>query len=414
MPVYRHDLVEIKSPKIDQNGYLVADAFPTKTGVFKYVKPDGTITHELRHEDDVFKPESLNSLKNRPIVDEHSGLLNSNNTRGQDRGHVGESIERLDNHVKANLIVTDSALIEKMQGGKRELSCGYTADVIPQVGVTPNGQKFDHRQTNIIYNHLAVVHQGRAGPTAQIHLDSQDAASFEFSPEPQKQDNQNPDGAKTMTIKQTLNAVTHGDFRQDEMTVEYSEDSSAVVDSVISRLNQSNAQIKVLQDAGHTLKKEKEKVEGERDQAKKDLENKKDDHAQLDQLADERADIKGVANYLKVEKFDGKSNTEIKAMIVSKHNPDLKLDGLSEGNIEGRYDMIVETIKSDLKSKNQNMELGRITSPNVAKNDAATEPVQDFRQDGINKGKLSHGLTEAQAKAAHAKYDENQRLKQAG
>ncbi len=90
----RHDLVEISAPKLDQNGYLVADAFPTRTGVFKYVKADGTITRELRAPEEVFRPESLESLKHRPIIDEHpeTGPADASNTGRLSVGHVGEQV----------------------------------------------------------------------------------------------------------------------------------------------------------------------------------------------------------------------------------------------------------------------------------------------------------------------------------
>lgn len=183
---YRHDLVEIQSPTMDQNGYLVADAFPTRAGVFKYVKADGSISLELRHPDDVFAPASLNSLKHRPIVDEHpdGGPMNSVNTRGLGVGHVGEQVSRSGNHVKANVVITDVKMIAKMQGkggqAKRELSCGYTADVVDETGIW-EGQPYNARQTNIVYNHLASVWKGRAGSSAQIHLDGEDAVSDSFN-----------------------------------------------------------------------------------------------------------------------------------------------------------------------------------------------------------------------------------------
>ena len=38
-----------------------------------------------------------------------------------------------------------------------------------------NGEPFDFRQTNIRYNHLAIVDEARAGPEARIVLDGEDA-----------------------------------------------------------------------------------------------------------------------------------------------------------------------------------------------------------------------------------------------
>ncbi|MCK5641295.1 MAG: DUF2213 domain-containing protein [Gammaproteobacteria bacterium] len=253
MMVSRHDLVEIRSPKIDQNGYLVADAFPTKTGVFKYVKPDGSITRELRHPDDVFRPDSMESLKNRPIVDEHpdGGPMTAENTQRLSVGHVGEQIGKQDDHVKANLVVTDAAMIAKMQGKngqkKNQLSCGYTADVIEESG-TFKGQKYDHRQTNIVYNHLASVWKGRAGPTAAIHLDAEDAVSDAFDlsirePEVIKDDPKSIKDEEAMTIKLKREAVSHGDYRQDAFEIKYDKESEDAVTALTSKLDAANRHI---------------------------------------------------------------------------------------------------------------------------------------------------------------------------
>lgn len=51
---------------------------------------------------------------------------------------------------------------------------GYTVDLVPETG-TYNGEPYDYMQTNIRYNHLAIVDEARAGPEARIALDGEDA-----------------------------------------------------------------------------------------------------------------------------------------------------------------------------------------------------------------------------------------------
>lgn len=404
---YRHDLVEISAPTIDQNGYLVADAYPTKTGVFSYRRPDGSIRRELRHEDDVFDPASLKSLANRPIVDEHpDSPMHSGNTRFLTRGHVGESIERVGDHVKATLVVTDKELIDKMQGkGKRQLSCGYSADVVDGEGVH-NGEKYDCRQTNIRYNHLAAVWKGRAGPTAQIHLDADDAVVEDLhvpdSKIDNKQDHDNPAGDSPMTIKRKLAAVTHGAFKQDSIEITYEDASSAVVDQLIARLDDSNAAVSLIQDKYDASEKAQKKVEGERDQLAEDAKKKDTDHAKLDAMADERAELKGVAAHMGVKGYSSMSNGEIKRAVVAVKNPKLKLDDLSDENVDGRFGMICDGIREE----NKNLEsLAALKAMTAARNDGDIDPEnaeQSPRQKMHADMADMHGKSEAEVRTGWA------------
>lgn len=446
---FRHDLVEISPSKIDQNGYLVADAFPTRPGVFKYVKPDGTTTRELRHPDQVFDSASLNSLKHRPIIDEHpdGGPADSHNTKSLSVGHVGEQVVQADSHVKANLIITDARMIEKMMGSsgkprKLELSCGYSADVVEDSG-TYRGEKYDHRQTNIVYNHLASVWKGRAGPTARIHLDSEDAvveglsvdSDYPNNPggkeeelsaligklvkEGKTQDqaiaiaheklgiSRKKDMEDIMTIKRRLEAVSHGDFRQDAIEISYDKETESTVDALVNRLDQSNAQIKILQDKYEGSEGARKKAEGERDQTKTDLEKaKKDDGidpVKLDEMAAERADVLGVAGHKGVKDIVGKSNAQLKAAVVQIDNPKLKMDGLDPMIIEGRYGAICDGIVAENKGLQSLAQLRKTTTADP-KNDVDPNKLDPSPRQKLMKDQASmHGKTEAQVKEDWAK-----------
>ncbi len=408
---YRHDLVQISEPKIDQNGYLIADAFPTRAGVFKYVKPDGSITSELRHEDDVFKPESLNSLKHRPVVDQHPsvGALDAGNTSRLAVGHVGESVERSGEHVKANVIVTDERLIAKMMGkgdrpAQRELSCGYSCDVEETSG-TYKGQTYDRRQTNIVYNHLASVQNGRAGPTAQIHLDAEDAVSdiFELrTPEPAKP--ATPHGDPPMTIKRKLQAVTMGKqdtetaYRADAMDIAFDEKAEPVVTQLTDQLDKANAHMELMQEKLDAVHGAKSKAEGERDQLEDDKKKKQKDHAEIDKMADVRADLKGVAAHLGVKDYADKSNVEIMGLVVAHRNPDLKLDDLSEGNIEGRFGAICDGIKQEHKGLESLAALKSATGPATREDVDPSKTQPSPRVGMIEDVQDMHGKTEAEVK----------------
>jgi hypothetical protein len=54
-----------------------------------------------------------------------------------------------------------------------EVSMGYTAEVVPEKGIAPDGQHYDAVQRNIRFNHMALLPQGhaRAGSGARLRLD---------------------------------------------------------------------------------------------------------------------------------------------------------------------------------------------------------------------------------------------------
>jgi hypothetical protein len=73
-------------------------------------------------------------------------------------------------HVAGRMVVHDEPTIAAMKAGKRQVSCGYECDLVEEPGVAPDGQRFDAYQTNIVYNHVAIVDVGRAG-TARVRMD---------------------------------------------------------------------------------------------------------------------------------------------------------------------------------------------------------------------------------------------------
>lgn len=163
--------------KITEEGYIKGRAIVTRCGVFLYKNADGSVRKELRHPDDVKEIESLESMKMIPIVDGHptERLVDASNAKRLAVGYTGETVEEEYPNIIANMVITDRNVVEKIKDKKKnELSLGYTVDLIPEGGIY-HGEPYDFRQTNIRYNHLALVDEARAGPQARIVLDGQDA-----------------------------------------------------------------------------------------------------------------------------------------------------------------------------------------------------------------------------------------------
>ena len=169
----RFDIGTLASPTLMPNGSLIVDAKLTRTGVFKYANPDGSERLEYRPESAVFDEASLATFPFTSVTNNHPDkMVTPETANAVTVGVVAGSVRKLDNHVAAQLIVYDAKAISDIRAGKRELSCGYTADVDDTPGVSPSGERYDSSQSNIVINHVAIVDVGRAGPEAKIHMDS--------------------------------------------------------------------------------------------------------------------------------------------------------------------------------------------------------------------------------------------------
>lgn len=361
---FRVDKAPIIDHKLDDNGYLTVNAFATRAGVFVYRKPDGSVTRELRHPDEVFSNDSLNTLRMKPVVDNHprGGRVTSENTRHLAIGWSGESPLRADNdHVAVRLQITDSEAIKKIadeKNPKTELSCGYQCDCIKEDGEY-NGEKYDHVQKNIRYNHIALVDRGRAGRKARIYLDSEDSAGSDEYDVQFKTDNQ--EGNK-MTIKIKRDAKQTKSFKLDAMNIDIAPEAEQVVNDLCSKLDGAVLHITGLESENDKLKADSEKAQGKYDELKA-----KHDAAvspeRLDEMAKDRADLCGVAGHLGMKDFAKLNNAQMKRAIVQNENKDFKMDDKSEDYIQGRYDMVIDRIKQENKGLESLALLKKVTQP---------------------------------------------------
>ena len=179
-------------------GFLRVDARLTRTGVFQY--SDGEKTWgEMRTDEEVFNPETLRSFELAVITDDHpEQFVNASTVREVQVGHVGTDVRKDGDFMVASLVITDENTIRAIEGGKRELSCGYTARVIQDSGVTGDGTRFDARQTKIRGNHVALVDRGRAGPNCRLLLERGDAA--QTAPEKDSSMNEKNDETPEATV----------------------------------------------------------------------------------------------------------------------------------------------------------------------------------------------------------------------
>lgn len=168
-------------------GFLICRNVPiARTGEMEYLeselRPDGSsskMVMVIRSPDEVFSEAALSSFEGKPVTDEHPRELLTPDTYSRyARGHaqnVRKGEGEWEGHVIADLHIQDEELIQAVQGGKREISCGY------ECSYTEN-EDGTYSQHDIRGNHIAVVTRGRAGKHVAI-LDSQKSAKDVRRPE---------------------------------------------------------------------------------------------------------------------------------------------------------------------------------------------------------------------------------------
>lgn len=239
----RFDISTTKTWKLDDNDNLVADITPTRAGIFIYHDGKGGTVRELRHPDDVFSKETLDSLNHVPysVQKNHIRLFTPKDTTGKAYGVTLDGAIRNDNNETASKVkIWDESEIEAVfSGGSLELSCGYKCDYYkePDGSVTSGiweGQHYDARQRNIKYNHVCRVEKARGGETCRIHLDSDSAISGVDAERLGKTSQQEKAMAEKIKVF-TLSEIESGDMHLDALDIEIDESKSPMIEKVIAR-----------------------------------------------------------------------------------------------------------------------------------------------------------------------------------
>lgn len=346
--VGRFDFRPLEKATKTDNGFLKAPVFATRTGVFKYLKADGTVIHEYRPPAEVFNADSMASLQGVPLTNRHpTEMVNSKNARKLTVGFTSDIVQQDGNFVKTAVTVSDQGMINEIEkDGITQVSCGYKCDLEFSPGITPEGEKYDAIQKNIRYNHLAVVDRGRAGPDVKLRLDSEDAVLDDecFRKENFNQPPKREDVMGTAQIK--LDGVG------------YDVDSS-VAGPINTALK--NARLDGLKEGQKEMDEEKKKSKKAMDEMQAKIDGLESDlkEAKESKLDDKDIHAKVVARAAlmdsakahldKETKMDEMSDLEIKKAVVAKVCDGLDLEEKSEDYIQARFDHIVATKPAEKK-----------------------------------------------------------------
>lgn len=355
--VSRYDFRPLEKPVKTDSGFLRTPVFATRSGVFKYIKPDGTVIREYRPPEEVFRPDSMMSLAGVPVTNRHPAeLVDSRNAKDHMVGFTGDNIEKDGNFVKTMATVTDHDMIDQVEkGGLREVSCGYTCDLEFVSGRTDAGEEYDAIQKNIVYNHLAIVERGRAGPEVRLRMDS-NSAILDDDQNKEPFNNGDANSKKGDAMAKTKIKLNGSEFEVD----------GDVANAMTAALKDARSEgEKKAMDTFKKQKKDEADAEIEKMTAKidaletenKELKEKKVDSKQVHEMVIARGALVETAKKVldSETKFDEMTDSEIKKAVVEKQCPDLKLDEKSDVYIEARFDHIAEGLEKTDADKNDKL-----------------------------------------------------------
>lgn len=301
----RFDLAQIKATRTDE-GYIKDTPVITRTGVFPYRQPDGTVRYELRLPEEVFHADSLNTLTGVPITNGHHGLVDAKTVKQHSIGVILGNARQDGDNLIADIVIHAPDVVD---AGNKELSCGYECD-LEEVAGEWQGHRYDAIQRNIRHNHLAVVGKGRAG-NARLNLDAADAAFF--------------NGGDSM-----------GKVRLDN-GIEY--DAAQEVVQAFNQLKQDKEE----------LAKEKQAVEDSLAATKDELKDLQDKQPEIEQAARDaakaRAELESVAKEYGVEVKDEQSERDIKEAVIKAAGTDIDLSGKSDEYVAAAFDIALASKK---------------------------------------------------------------------
>lgn len=163
--------------EVDINGWLMVKDNPlTKTGIYPYMgyeigAPEpNRIYRVYRPAEELQKPETIESFKLAPFIDDHE-VLGRDATPAEKKGvHgvIGENVYFDAPYIRGNLRVHSSAMQELINSRQKiELSPGYRCKYDFAPGVF-DGEAYDATQRDIRINHLALVKEGRTGADVAV------------------------------------------------------------------------------------------------------------------------------------------------------------------------------------------------------------------------------------------------------
>ena len=355
----RYDAVAFKATKTDE-GFVRDSPVIGRTGIMVYRNADGTERREYRPPETAFNADSLASLLGKPITLGHKAMINADNAaKIKPIGSVLSNGYQDGDNIRADIVIYN------LDTADRELSCGYTLNLDETPGVTPEGERYDAVQKDIVYNHIAIVKKGRAG-NARLNMDG-DQVIEDINFDERKED-------EVIMEKMTKVRLDSG--------LEY--DAAPEVGVYVESLRKENDKLRAdAAEAEKEAKKNFDQLQAKYDASlvinekmKQDAEKAAEEaKANFDSAVKARVELLGVAGKHKIANADGMTDKEIKLAVIKAVRGDkLNLDGKSDDYIDAAFDMA----KDEAQSREDSMANQRQTvakpQAQVTENNDADDP----------------------------------------
>lgn len=318
MKQQRFDRTYIKDYKETPEGYLTFTDVPiTRAGVFPYRRNDGAVSYEAKLPDEILSAHTVSTAQSKAVTDDHpSGLVTLGNHKDLARG-LSHTDARVDgDKLLVSFTVTDSALIDKIKNGKREVSIGFLSDIKKESGVY-DGVTYDSVQRNIEINHIAIVDKGRAGSEIGIRADS---AAWQIE-----------EGGQTMPTYK----IDSKDYEVDPVVKAHLEAQVAKLDAADLKLKEVDTlQGRVDAHEATIAAKDKEITA---------LKEKEVSADEMDKKIAERISLVEETKTFLGDSFDyaGKTDREVKEAVITSVNAEFKADSKSDDYVNAFYDATV-------------------------------------------------------------------------
>lgn len=321
------------------DGYLVADVRVARTGVQLYRgsevgRPDLDLVRVYRPGDEVFSADTLKSAAHRPVTNDHPAeLVTSQNWKQHAVGQTGDEVAGEGIYLRVPLMVSDEAAIKDIEGGKREVSAGYTCRLEWADGQTPAGEAYDAIQRDIRLNHVAIVARGRAGSEVRI---GDGAAPWGASPITSAADERKPHMAEqlrtVMVDGLSVSVTDQGAQAIEKLTKDRDDARKAVSDAEVAHADA----IKAKDEEIGTLKADLKKAE---DAVLKP--------ADLDKMVADRAALIGTVKAIDAKiDVSGKSDADLRKAAVAAKLGDEMVKDASEAEIAGMFKAVAKDVKA--------------------------------------------------------------------
>lgn len=323
------DRAPLANSRITSDGYMIAEVRCARTGCQTYMGAElGLSDRETvtvyRPEDAVFAKDSLATYAGKPVTRGHPPVpVGADNWKMYAVGDVGDEIARDGEYVRVPMRLMDSATIEAVHRGEREISMGYTTPIEYRDGVAPDGTPYQAVQVGPIrINHLAVVPRARGGSKLRI---GDGAPTWGAAPQTTKQEDAMPDALRTIMV--------------DGLSVQTTDQGA----QAIEKLQKS------LADAAREYEKEKEAKDGQIAALTKSVETKDGEIAALRKSVEdatspeaigravrERAAVLDVARALSIGDAEKMSDADVRRAVVRKSLGDA-VDKMSDDAVAGAF-----------------------------------------------------------------------------